>query len=219
MLILNGKHLFIYVVDRDFGFAPNPFHGYCTLATCKPGIRHSAQVDDWVMGVGGSKLKATGKCVYLMRVTEKTTYDSYWADEQYRQKKPLRNGSSVMMVGDNIYHRDVATGDWIQEDSHHSSPDGSPNLTNLCTDTSRDDVLISRHFYYFGSSAPMVDLASISYSNGRHYRKKELSETGVEAFIQGIENEYSEHRNFVIGDPFDFHRAAMRVDQSTGRLI
>lgn len=25
-----------YVVARDFGFAPNPFNGFLTLATCKP---------------------------------------------------------------------------------------------------------------------------------------------------------------------------------------
>jgi len=45
--------VFIYVVDRDFGFAPNPFHGYCTLATCKAKIRNQARVGDWVIGNGG----------------------------------------------------------------------------------------------------------------------------------------------------------------------
>ena len=37
--------LFSYVVARDFAFAPNPFHGYCTLATCKPIIRRVTQVN------------------------------------------------------------------------------------------------------------------------------------------------------------------------------
>lgn len=31
--------LFSYIVRWDHGFAPNPFHGICSLATCKPGIR------------------------------------------------------------------------------------------------------------------------------------------------------------------------------------
>ncbi|WP_225761747.1 hypothetical protein [Acinetobacter sp. Marseille-P8610] len=31
--------IFSYVVSRDFGFAPNPFFNFCTLATCKPKIR------------------------------------------------------------------------------------------------------------------------------------------------------------------------------------
>ena len=29
--------LFSYVVDHDYGFAPNPFGGFCTLAKCKYG--------------------------------------------------------------------------------------------------------------------------------------------------------------------------------------
>ncbi|MCY4463553.1 MAG: hypothetical protein OXC26_24640 [Albidovulum sp.] len=56
--------MYIYVVDRDFGFAPNPFHGVRTLACCKPGIRSPAQVGDWVFGVGGKRLNATGRCAY-----------------------------------------------------------------------------------------------------------------------------------------------------------
>lgn len=31
-----------YVIPFDSGFAPNPFHGICTLATCKPKVRLSA---------------------------------------------------------------------------------------------------------------------------------------------------------------------------------
>jgi len=69
MLVNQNKSLYIYVVDRDFGFAPNPFHGFCTLATCKPIIRGNATVGDWIMGVGGTRLNATGKCIYLMKIT------------------------------------------------------------------------------------------------------------------------------------------------------
>jgi len=31
--------LYLYTMTYDSGFAPNPFHGICTLACCKPGIR------------------------------------------------------------------------------------------------------------------------------------------------------------------------------------
>jgi hypothetical protein len=34
----------------DTGFAPNPFHDFLTLATCKPDIRKKAQIGDWVLG-------------------------------------------------------------------------------------------------------------------------------------------------------------------------
>ena len=44
-----SRSLFSYVVRSDGGFAPNPFFGYCTLATCKPRIRKGALVGDWIV--------------------------------------------------------------------------------------------------------------------------------------------------------------------------
>src|SRR5438093_377218 len=95
--------VYMYVVDRDFGFAPNPFHGYCTLATCKAGIRAKARTDDWVIGMGGARLKATGRCVFAMLVTGSLSFNEYWSSPAHFDKRPVRNGSSRMMVGDNIY--------------------------------------------------------------------------------------------------------------------
>ena len=34
--------VYSYIVAYDSGFAPNPFHGTCTLACCKPTIRRTA---------------------------------------------------------------------------------------------------------------------------------------------------------------------------------
>src|SRR4051812_44625037 len=98
------SRVYMYVVDRDFGFAPNPFHGYCTLATCKPGIRARARVGDWIIGIGGGRLGATGRCIFAMQISAKITFNEYWLNPIYLAKKPVRNGSRKMMVGDNIYH-------------------------------------------------------------------------------------------------------------------
>src|SRR5580704_1500930 len=81
--------VYIYVVDRDFGFAPNPFHGYCTLATCKPQIRARAQLGDWVIGMGGARLKATGRCVFAMRITETLSFNDYWFRPEHLDKRPV----------------------------------------------------------------------------------------------------------------------------------
>src|SRR6185295_10141314 len=136
--------VYIYVVDRDFGFAPNPFHGYCTLATCKPGIRNRAEVGDWVIGMGGARLKATGRCIFAMRVSEKLTFNEYWESPRFLDKKPVRNGSLKMIVGDNIYYFDTGVGEWSQADSHHSNADGSINRDNLARDTQSNNVLVSQ---------------------------------------------------------------------------
>ena len=145
MLIGPNAKLFVYVIARDFGFAPNPFFGSCTLATCKPGIRKGANAGDWILGVAGRKLGKSihRKCILLMKVSEKMSFESYWNDPRYTIKKACRNGSQLKMLGDNIYHID-ADGEWIQEDSHHSNPDGTTNLVNLDRDTGKcDQVLIS----------------------------------------------------------------------------
>lgn len=212
------KHLYIYVVVRDCGFAPNPFHGYCTLATCKPRIRNVAQIGDWILGVGGGRLKATGKCVFLMKVTEILKFNEYWSDARFKVKKSIRNGSLVMMAGDNIYHQENGNASWTQEDSHHSMTDGTQNIVNLKRDTSSDKVLISEHFYYFGKNAPLVDLDLVAYKNRIDHDKRQLDGTNIAAFIDGIELRYSKDRNRVLANPFDFSSASKRVDQATGKI-
>ena len=62
--------LYSYVVARDFGFAPNPFYGFCTLGTCKPKIRRSAKVGDWIVGTGSKTRRRARHIVFVMRVTE-----------------------------------------------------------------------------------------------------------------------------------------------------
>ncbi len=64
----NSMRLHSYVVARDYGFAPNPFFGVCTLATCKPKIRSVAEVGDWVVGTGSKRRGRDKHIVYAMRV-------------------------------------------------------------------------------------------------------------------------------------------------------
>ena len=85
-----------------------------------------------------------------MRVSAKITFNEYWSDPRYRDKKPIRNGTNKMMVGDNIYYYDSAEQKWHQADSHHSNEDCSVNLINLAADTQSDKVLLSNEFFYFG---------------------------------------------------------------------
>ncbi|KWH17503.1 hypothetical protein [Burkholderia multivorans] len=145
-----------YVVRYDSGFAPNPFYGYCTLATCKPSIRRSAAVGDWVVGSGSNDrtVRRGGHLVYAMRVTEALTFDGYGADPRFAPKKPFRHGSRKQSCGDNIYFRDGPQAPWEQRDSFHSLPDGSLNANHVRRDTGVDRVLISNEFVYFGGEGP-----------------------------------------------------------------
>ena len=187
-----------YVIPRDFGFAPNPYHGYCTLATCKPRIRSSANIGDWIAGYGASNSKIKKKLIILMKVSEIISFDEYWTDERFQIKKPLFNRSITFMYGDNIYHQN--DGKWCQEASHHSNEDGSINYENLNRDTSINRVLISEEFFYFGSNAidiPQKFNELIGF--GRNHRINE-NEILIHQFINFVQ---SENINGIHGLPYN----------------
>jgi len=148
--------LYSYVVRYDSGFAPNPFYGYCTLATCKPDIRRQASPGDWIVGCGSNdrKVRRGGHLVYAMRVTEVLTFDTYAADPRFEPKKPYRNGSRKQSCGDNIYFRVDERSAWQQRDSFHTHDDGTLNADHVQRDTGANSVLVSDDFVYFGGAGP-----------------------------------------------------------------
>lgn len=145
--------VFSYIVSRDYGFAPNPFYKFCTLANCKPIIRRVAEVGDII--VGTSPLSAGRRLVFVMRVTEKQTFNEYWNDPRFEKKKPKLIGSLRDAYGDNIY-KPLADGSFEQHWSHHSLSDGCTNLFNRNKDTATNAVLLSSDFAYWGADGPAV---------------------------------------------------------------
>lgn len=141
-----------YVVEHDVGFAPNPFYGVCTLAACKPRIRGSADIRDWIVGIGSVNDGTRGKLVYAMKVDEKLTFDEYWLDQRFQQKHPNFCGSLKQAQGDNAYHRD-RRGNWIQERCRHTHSRLHMTQRHIDRDTSENSVLISWTFVYFGQEA------------------------------------------------------------------
>ena len=198
-----------YVVARDYGFAPNPFLGFCTLATCKPKIRGSAGVGDWVMGTGSRQHDRQSHIVYAMRVTEAMTFEQYWSDPRFQQKKPNLRGSKKQAFGDNIYFRDSTGRRWCQLNSHHSYTDGSANPTNVSVDTGTNRVLVSDDFVYWGGSGPVLPKQFLNYGPyhesicaGRGHRNH-FPEEFVEGLIVWIR---SFHETGYRGEPLDWTR-------------
>ena len=144
--------IYSYVVEHDLGFAPNPFHGVCSLGCCKPKIRKMAKEGDYILGTGAARPKLTAHLTFWMRVDKIITFDQYWANPQFRRKKAVMSGTTFLRYGDNIYHRD-ADGVFQQEDSFHSMEDGSVSLGDLKRDTGTTDrVLLGREFAFWGRS-------------------------------------------------------------------
>lgn len=195
--------LYSYVIVRDFGFAPNPFFGYCTLATCKPNIRKNAQIGDWVIGTGSAAKDSNfnNRLIYAMCVEEKLAFDDYWNDTRFYKKRPVMNGSRMQWYGDNIYHIDSKTGKFIQENSHHSLKDGLVNINNYNRDLSGKFVLISKAYWYFGEKAILIpDKFKGIIKSGRQYRK--IDDTAlIRAFVVWIQKQ---KWHAFIGNPAQF---------------
>lgn len=147
-----------YIVAYDSGFGPNPFNGFCTLATCKPEIRKHANIGDWIIGTGSNRkgVRRGGFLVYAMRVQEALTFAGYWNDPRFARKKPDLRGSYRLACGDNIYCPAPAGNGWMQLNSYHSQSDGSPFQKHINRDTSVDRVLVSNDFVYFGAEGPEI---------------------------------------------------------------
>lgn len=165
--------IYSYVVRYDSGFAPNPFYGYCTLATCKPDIRRYAQVGDWIVGSGSNArgIRRGANLVYAMCVTEALTFDRYSRDTRFEPKKPFRRGSRKQSCGDNIYFRDTPESEWRQRDSFHSTENGLPESQHIARDTGVNRVLISDDYVYFGGTGPEIP-DNLQDDRGRSLRKR-----------------------------------------------
>ena len=187
-----SRRLFSYIVARDYGFAPNPFHGICSLATCKPEIRRLAQVGDWVVGTGSKTNRRAGHAVFAMQVTEILSSDEYWIDRRFYLKKPDLHSSRKRAFGDNIYHRDE-DGDWMQEDSHHSLNDGRMNDANIEHDTRVPRVLLSTDFVYWGGDGPSLplfdDQSIVSPARGHRSKFPASVITEFERWIRNLDDE------------------------------
>lgn len=150
------NRLFSYKLTRDCGFAPNPFWGYLTLATCKPKIRAHKKLGDWIAGFTSKQLGYSGidhaKLIYLMNVTEILPLAEYYRDQRFKNKIPAGpTQAAVHRAGDNIYR---PLSEWAHEsDDFERLENRNHDEKDKKKDISGKNVLISNHFFYFGKNA------------------------------------------------------------------
>jgi hypothetical protein len=166
MSLKKDIRLFSYKLTNDSGFAPNPFWGFLTLATCKPQIRLRKKEGDWIAGFTSGELcqHAVGRerLIYLMRVKEKMPIARYFRDARFARKIPKPMSTrAIERVGDNIYEprREPATApsDFRQLKNEHHFDDMNRRCAGVgesqVTDLSGLNVLIAQRYAYFGSQA------------------------------------------------------------------
>ena len=128
--------LYTYVVAADNGFAPNPFGDFCSLACCKPVIRRTAEIGDWIIGIGSVNNVGNERRIYAMEVTEKIHFDEYYDDKRFQNRM------------DNIYYKNK--GEWRQKNNPFHNKD------NMKHDTKTEYILISDNYFYFGEKAVKI---------------------------------------------------------------
>lgn len=177
--------LFSYCIPVDDGAAPNPYSGICTLTICKPVIRRTAEIGDWIIGTG-SKNSPIGdiskNVVYIMEVTDKKSLQDYdkFCLEQYPSKIPdWDNVDFRIRLGDCLY--DYSTNPPTQRKGVHDED-------NIKRDLGGEYSLISNHFYYFGDNP--IDLPKELYpiiKEGQAHKSKS-NEKYFEEFIEWVSN-------------------------------
>ena len=187
---MHSFDLFSYIVKYDSGFAPNPFGGICTLACCKPVIRRTAQIGDWIIGT--TPAPRPGRLVYAMRVGRGLTYDYYFNDPRYENKKPGVDNPR----GDNIYS---PTNGELQQ-----LPNPAHDERHETGDLSTNRVLISDVFFYFGKEAPTIPkrFQHIVHTTQGHkrIRSRDRGYDKATEFIRWLEGEY---KPGIYGEPAD----------------
>lgn len=203
-----SRSLFSYVVRYDSGFAPNPFYDYCTLATCKGGIRERASVGDWVIGIGSDMvgIRRGKHLVFAMKVSEKLKTEKYWRDPRFQPKKPDLYHNWVAASGDNIY-KPVTRSKWFQLNSYHSKLDGSPSQEHIERDTKVPNVLVSDDFVYFGGEGPKLPQsflqegpAQVCRIGIRQYMRVKDAKV-IDGFVKWLR---SQHCSGYCGKPWDW---------------
>jgi hypothetical protein len=162
--------LYSYCIPVDDGAAPNPYWEVCTLTICKPVIRRTANIGDWIVATG-SKNSSIGdiskKVVYIMQVTNKLTLEKYneYCLKNLPGKIPdIHNKDLRKHVGDCIYY--FVNGEIKMRPGVHG-------LSNKKTDLGGIYALLSDHFYYFGDNP--IELKEELYpiiKNGQGHRSK-----------------------------------------------
>lgn len=166
--------LFSYIVTHDSGFSPNPFWGCCTLADCKPAIRRTAQVGDWIVGLTPKKKR--NRVVFAMGVDEILDYARYYRDHRFVNKIPdYTKGKVIYKTGDNIY--EPLPNDGFQQLQSMHSDGEKENPKTKAHDLGGMNVLVGKRFYYFGDSGPILPMQLNELRVGRAHKNRFSQET------------------------------------------
>jgi hypothetical protein len=165
---------------------------------CKPKIRKAAKIGEWISGTGSTQFGFENQLVFAMKVTGKMTFEEYdnYCKNKLHGKIPVKGLTKDLRkkVGDCIYDYtagEVKLRDW-----------GVHQKENMQTDLKGEFVLLSDHFYYFGSEPiplPRNLLKIVKQSQGH---KSVSNATYIGDFIEWINSTFRKKKNQIVGKTF-----------------
>jgi hypothetical protein len=170
--------VFVYKLRTDNGGAPAVYRGRLSLAICKPRIRATAEVGDWIVGIAGKSLHPDSGLLYIAQVDEVLENGEYYRDVRFARRPDAVyewKGSRLKLRADPRFHGPENAG---------SDIGGAPNYTQA-------RVLLSSRFRYYGraSSDWYAAVSSLAHQMGQARgigHKVDLSEVEYKAWMKVI---------------------------------
>ena len=159
--VRNGN-IYVYKLTCDKGGAPCIHEGLLSLSICKPGIRVSANVGDWIIGFGGKSVEELrDKLIYVAKVTAVERDGNYYKSHRYVDRpdcvyEPLNQGYQY------------------RKGKQYHCPGEFDHDLGRCPKFERATCLLSDQFAYFGGAKdrPSIDAVRDIYGGlPRNFRK------------------------------------------------
>ena len=132
MLKMEETKIYFYKMIVDNGGAPCVQDGLLSLAICKPQIRSTIDIDNFIIGFGSNVLD--NKLIYIAKITDKLLDGEYYKQEKYFYRD------------DCLYSFDGQQYSLREDKKYHIS-------NNTPTDEGNDIVLLSDNYRYFGNKS------------------------------------------------------------------
>jgi hypothetical protein len=171
-----------YVIVHHGGFAPCFDGGLCTLACCKPAIRRTAKLGDWVLGFA-PRSRGEARLLYSMRVGRIVDFATYSTDPAYAGRR------------DNIWRTNGRGG------FRHVGPKGlHDDAEAKKRDLGGANVLVADRYWDFGpegldlNAAVGADRAHRLWFSGRGHKVNGPLPGDLDSFLAAINERRSQEQ-------------------------
>ena len=187
-------NIYSYILMHDTGFAPCIQNNLLTLGCCKPVIRRSAKIGDYIVAFYGKAQedkRFSHALAYIAKVTKVMTYKQYF-----------------------IHHKNRT--DCIYDEKLKQLPNDYHDTEHKKRDLSGFNVLLSTDFIFFGNSLKYIDEKYLSMIAGRGHKVRH-NEKFKKSFPKHFKELKKKHGNGLLGEHIHPEKGIMHETKPTKR--